>query len=107
MRFPQVAIGQRFTYQGKHYTKTGPLTASEEGGGAQRMIPRAAEVTLIDAAGSPVREIKQRYNRSEVNALLQRFKADLVGRLKEMAAQDGSLQLDQVVELIQAQKADG
>jgi hypothetical protein len=105
MRFPQVAIGQLFTYQGKHYTKTGPLTASEEGGDTQRMIPRAAEVTLIDAAGSPVQELKQRYNRSEVNALLQRFKADLVGRLEEMAARDGTLDLEQVVGLIRNYEA--
>ncbi|MGD9164923.1 MAG: hypothetical protein PVF13_09215 [Chromatiales bacterium] len=107
MRFPQLAIGQLFTYQGKRYTKTGPLTASEEGSGAQRMIPRAAEVTLIDTAGKPVKEFKQRYSRSEVSELLQGFKAGLVGRLKTMAAEDGSLDLDRVIELVQTQEADG
>jgi hypothetical protein len=101
MRFPQVPIGQRFSYQGQLYSKTGPLTASEEGSGAQRMIPRAAEVELIDTFGKPVQETKQRYNRSEVTALLKRCKADLIGALGEMAAGDGSLQLDQVVALIE------
>ena len=104
MRFPQVAIGQRFTYQGKCYTKTGPLTASEEGDGSQRMIPRAAEVTPVDAAGEPVKELKQRYKRSELEDLVKRLKSDLVEQLQEMAAEDGSLQLDQVVSLIESQQ---
>lgn len=106
MRFPQVPIGQRFTYQDKHYTKTGPLTASEEGSGAQRMIPRSAEVALLDTAGQPVKEIKQRYSRSEVDGLMRRFKAELVDALRAMASGDGSLQLDRVIELIESQKTD-
>jgi hypothetical protein len=104
MRFPHVAIGQRFTYQGKAYTKTGPLTASEEGSGNQRMIPRAAEVTPLDAAGEPVREVKQRYTRAELETLIGRFKSDLVTQLGEMASEDGSLQLDQVVQLVESQQ---
>ncbi|MEJ2455225.1 MAG: hypothetical protein P8103_13860 [Candidatus Thiodiazotropha sp.] len=105
MRFPQVNVGQRFTYQGKPYTKTGPLTASEEGSGKQRMIPRAAEVTLLDTQGKPVKEIKQRYSRAEVRSLVQHFKTDLVGRLEQIADDEGGLKLDQVIELIQAQEA--
>ncbi len=104
MRFPQVNIGQRFTYQGKPYTKTGPLTASEEGSGKQRMIPRAAEVTLLDTQGKPVKEIKQRYSRAEVSTLLQRFKADLMGRFEQMADADGKLRLDQVIEAIRTEE---
>ena len=103
MRFPQVAVGQRFNYQGKCYTKTGPLTASEEGSGSQRMIPRAAEVTPVDAAGEPVAETKQRYRRAELDVLVNRFKSELVRRLKDAAAEDGSLQLEQVVALIESQ----
>ena len=104
MRFPQLTIGQRFTFQGREYTKTGPLTASEEGSGSQRMIPRSAEVTLLDAAGEPVRETKQRYTAAEVDALVRRFKADLVGRLREMASAEGNLRLDQVEALIESQQ---
>ncbi len=105
MRFPQVNVGQRFTYQGKPYTKTGPLTASEEGSGKQRMIPRAAEVTLLDTQGKPVKEFKQRYSRAEVRSLVQRLKTDLVARLEQIADADGGLKLDQVIELIRAQEA--
>jgi hypothetical protein len=107
MRFPQVAIGQRFAYQGKHYTKNGPLTASEEGRAEQRMIPRSAEVILIDTAGKPVKEIKQRYKRAEVELLVKRFKAGLVGRLREMAAGEEVLGVDQVIALIESQEVDG
>lgn len=42
MRFPQLKIGQQFEYQGKRYTKTGPLIASEGGTGASAMIRRSA-----------------------------------------------------------------
>lgn len=104
MRFPQVPIGQRFAFQGQHYTKTGPLTASEEITGTQRLISKAAEVTLIDNGGKPLQEVKQRYNRAEVTRLLINFKADLVCRLRDMAAQDGTLKLKQVVALIESQE---
>ncbi|MEJ2693505.1 MAG: polysulfide reductase chain A [Candidatus Thiodiazotropha sp.] len=104
MRFPQVAIGQRFTFQGRQYTKTGPLTASEEHTGKQRLLARSAEVTLIDGAGQAVKEIKQRYNRAEMVRLLANFKAELVESLCEAAAEDGTLPLDQVVSLIESRE---
>lgn len=104
MRFPQVAQGQRFTYQGKAYTKTGPLTASEEGSGDQRMIPRSAEVTPLDASGEPLPELKQRFSRTEMDSLIRRFKSDLVVQLREMASEDGALQLEQVIQLVESQQ---
>ncbi len=107
MRFPHVAVGQRFSYQGKLYTKTGPLTASEESTGERRLIPKATEVSLVDGLGESLRETKQRYTRAELERVLERFKADLVGGLREMAVADGSLQLDQVIELIRNQQSDG
>ena len=104
MRFPQVAVGQRFEFQGRRYTKNGPLTASEEDSGQQRMIPRAAEVALLDTDGKPVKEVKQRYSRAEVSGLLQRFREDLVARLEVMEDPDGTVRLEQVVELIRHHK---
>jgi hypothetical protein len=104
MRFPQVPIGQRFTFQGRQYTKTGPLTASEEHTGRQRLLPRSAEVTLIDAAGQAVKETKQRYKRAELVRLLTNFKAELVESLREAAAEDGTLTLEQVVSLIESRE---
>ena len=37
-----------FTYQGKTYTKSGPLTASLEGDGRNKLIPRSADVQATD-----------------------------------------------------------
>jgi hypothetical protein len=108
MRFPQVAIGQRFIYRGKHYTKTGPLTASEEGGGGDRqLIPKAAHVTLIDGQGEPLQATKQRYSRAEMQQVMERFKSDLIGALREMEAALGGLPLERVIELIREQRIDG
>ncbi len=62
MKFADIGRGVRFRYQGRVYVKTGPLTASDELSGAQRMIPRYAvleplEVPLSrDVAPDPVRE---------------------------------------------------
>jgi hypothetical protein len=43
MKFTQLPIGARFLYQGRLYSKTGPLAACADDGG-QRMIPRSAVV---------------------------------------------------------------
>ncbi|MCU7851444.1 MAG: polysulfide reductase chain A [Candidatus Thiodiazotropha sp. (ex Monitilora ramsayi)] len=101
MRFPQVRTGQRFAYQGMQYTKTGPLTASEEGSGEQRMIMRSAEVALLDAEGKPEASTKQQYTRPELEVEIQRFKTSLVSGVKAAAEDDGTLQLEQVLALIQ------
>ena len=102
MRFPQVKVGQRFSFQGDDYTKTGPLTASKEGSGEQRMIKRSAEVTLLDTAGEPIPSTKQRYTRSELEAGIGRFKSNLAAAVKAAAADDGTLQLEKVLALIEA-----
>ncbi len=52
MKFPQLAIGQRFQYEGGVYTKTGPLLAHAEESGRSRLIPRCAEVMPL-APGAP------------------------------------------------------
>jgi hypothetical protein len=54
MKFPQLAIGQRFELDGIVYVKVGPMTARAEQSGRQRMIARFAEVTPFGApAASP------------------------------------------------------
>lgn len=52
MKFPQVPIGNRFTWQGEQYCKSGPMTATVEGAGAERLIPRSANVAVADAAAA-------------------------------------------------------
>ena len=48
-KFSLLAIGEAFEYQGKHYTKSGPLTASRSNGN-NRMIPRSAVVAPLTGA---------------------------------------------------------
>ena len=43
MKLHQLAMGARFEYEGKVFTKTGPITASADEGG-QQMIPRYASL---------------------------------------------------------------
>ncbi|MCU7846249.1 MAG: polysulfide reductase chain A [Candidatus Thiodiazotropha sp. (ex Monitilora ramsayi)] len=102
MRFPQVKVGQRFSFQGDDYTKTGPLTASREGTGEQRMIMRSAEVTLLDTAGEAIPPTKQQYTRSELEAGISRYKSSLAASVKAAATDDGTLQLEKVLALIEA-----
>jgi hypothetical protein len=102
MRFPQLKIGQQFEYQGKRYTKTGPLTASEEGTGANAMIRRSAEVALVEAAGigAPVEQLKENFSRQEMLELFQAYKSDLSAELRLMASEEAGLQLEPVLKVI-------
>ena len=100
MRFPQLPIGQRFRYQGKVFSKTGPLTASEEGTGNSRLIMKSAEVTLLDLAASAL-EAKQQFTRQEVEALCARFQAELHGIINDYAGPQTSLAIRDVLKLIE------
>jgi len=49
VKFYLVPIGEQFSFQDKDYTKSGPLTASAESDGENKMIPRSANVTLLNS----------------------------------------------------------
>jgi hypothetical protein len=51
MKFPQLAPGQRFRWQGAVYRKAGPMTAHAEADGALSMIPRSAVVEPLQDGG--------------------------------------------------------
>lgn len=48
MKLQHLALGERFEFEGQVFAKTGPLTASPEAGGGQRLIPRHAELKPLD-----------------------------------------------------------
>ena len=48
MKFYLVPVGEVFIFQGENFTKSGPLTASAEVDGKTRMIPRSANVQLLN-----------------------------------------------------------
>jgi len=49
MKFSMLPLGARFEFEGKVYTKTGPVAATAESGG-QRMIPRYAVLRPLDGS---------------------------------------------------------
>ncbi|MEW8028941.1 MAG: hypothetical protein AB2806_14575 [Candidatus Thiodiazotropha sp.] len=102
MRFPQLNIGQQFEYQGKRYTKTGPLTASVEGTGASAMIRRSAEVVLVDGevAVPSAAQLKQNYSRQEMLDLCRDYRLKLHHELKQMAVEEGGLELGTILRVI-------
>jgi hypothetical protein len=57
MKFHQLRPGARFRYRQAVLRKVSPLKACNETDDAQRLIPRSAEVTLLDERGEPVRRI--------------------------------------------------
>ena len=101
MKFPQVSIGQRFAYQGRQYTKTGPLTASEEGTGQNRLIMKSAEVSLLDGPGGGQPQAQKRnYSREEVETLLGDYRSALQKALLEAVDAKGALDRQGILELI-------
>jgi hypothetical protein len=56
MKFHQLPVGSRFSYQGETLIKTSPLVASFAATGQQKFMPRSAEVSPLpaDAAADPV-----------------------------------------------------
>lgn len=48
-KFTLIPVGECFEYQGKQYSKSGPLTAIALSSNRQRMIPRSAMVMPVTA----------------------------------------------------------
>lgn len=46
MKFHLLPIGESFSYQGITYTKSGPLTASSDDTGSNKMISRSANIQV-------------------------------------------------------------
>ncbi len=107
MKFPYLPIGQRFSYKEKTYTKTGPLTASEEGTGKSQLIMKSAEVTPLDLLEKPVEKQLRQFSANEVREMFANHHKQLRSALLEQTDQHGSLMLDQVLQLIDEQGMPG
>jgi hypothetical protein len=84
MKFQLLPIGARFEYEGKVYVKSGPLTASTEGGG-RRMIPRYALLRPLDGAqDAPPRP--RRKPDAALAAALEAFHGECARLLQAVAA---------------------
>lgn len=72
MKFQQLALGARFEFEGTHFVKSGPLTATSEAG-LQRMIPRFAVLKPLDPVpqAAPAKTVR----RIDVEQVLAAFEA--------------------------------
>lgn len=79
MKFQHLQIGQRFEFEGKVYVKTGPVAASEEATGKQRMVPRYAVLKVFDSpAAEAPKARKKMLTKAEIIPLFDVFYADCV-----------------------------
>ena len=72
MKFHQLQAGARFRYKDAVLRKVSPLKAASERGDAQQLIPRSAEVILLDDHGEAVPE-------NELGRLVASFEKTLAG----------------------------
>lgn len=74
MKFQHLKIGQQFSYQGETYVKSTPLVASHAETGQQKLIPRYAEIQLLEDAPSPEPQPSSRsLSSSQVRAAFDQF----------------------------------
>ena len=77
MRFHQLRHGARFAFRGTVYRKISPLKGEIEQDGIQKLVPRSAEVTLVDESGQAVSgELPERLHSQQLEVELTRFLAD-------------------------------
>lgn len=76
MRFHQLRPGARFRYKETIYRKISPLRGAGEADETQKLIPRSAEVTLLDEQGQAApAKLPQSLNSSQLEAELKRLSA--------------------------------
>ena len=74
MKFQHLNIGQQFRYRGKTYLKTTPLVASDAETGNQKLIPRYAEIELLDTTDSTIRQTTpQAPDPHQIRATLEQY----------------------------------
>lgn len=85
MKFQHLPLGARFEFEGRCYTKVGPLVAADEGGG-QRMIPRYAVLRDLNEAAAVTAPIMVlQLEAAEVSAAFAEFE-QIAGQLLHEAA---------------------
>lgn len=89
MKLQQLAIGDRFDYEGQTYVKTGPLTATTEAGGS-RIIPRYAVLAPAGSAAARAPMPSGQLDRPAVIAAFERFAAIA----RQLAPEDRQAALD-------------
>lgn len=89
MKFYLLPIGEKFSYQGTEYTKSGPLTASNNANGESKMIPRSANIqSSVEIKTDKTESPEQgELSVSDVINVINIFYQDASDNLKEMQAE--------------------
>ena len=94
MKLSDLSIGQRFEFQGKTYVKTGPIAASDENTGAQRMIPRWAVLMPLGEVARPAKRASPaKVRREDVVAAFQVFCQECESIVAELPGDEGMKRL--------------
>ncbi len=97
MKFQLLPLGARFEFEGRVYTKTGPLTASGEEGG-QRMIPRFATLKPLDGdVPKAPPNIERKLDETTVRVALEAFHGECARLLRTVAEDPGQAQAARAV----------
>ena len=59
MKFKFLSIGTKFQFENETYLKTSPMIASNIKTGENRLIPRYAELTIVDEQGKSTQKNKE------------------------------------------------
>lgn len=88
MKFQYLKIGQQFHYQGETYVKTTPLVASHANTGQQKLIPRYAEIQLLE--NTPLHETQpspRSLSNTQVSTALDQFHALCLTAIEDILPQ--------------------
>lgn len=102
MKFNQLAEGQQFKYQGRVYTRKGPLMAVDEKGNS-KLMPRSAVVTpLSGSSPEPVPDLERKIT---VEQAIESFEAFYTHCLNCLDGIENSIDADQLAEIRQTLEA--
>ncbi len=105
VKFHEIPIGQRFSFEGEIYAKTGPVMAVCERDGARRLMRRSSEVTLAAAeTATPGHEQSAAdapLTRGQVLLAFERFSELCYRCLHEMAENGDTAKLEDVRRALQ------
>ncbi len=74
MKFSQIAVGQRFRWQGDDYVKINALFARPVGGDKHQLVPRYSEIEIPGAEAAPT-TAPASFDAARVEAAFERFYA--------------------------------
>ncbi|EGV50232.1 polysulfide reductase chain A [Candidatus Endoriftia persephone str. Guaymas] len=103
MRFPQLAMGQRFRFQGRVFTKSGPLTAREEGSQNNQLMRKSAEVELLDNAAPQSEKPQGQLQRQQLESAMRSGLARLRQSAEQVAEVDGRMPVERLLLLVEAE----